>query len=54
MLLVKVAMLLVLVTPSTQSEPLYIFNELSVVLKCKSPTASELPPPSDDGLLDDI
>ena len=42
------------ITPSTQFAPSYTFNLLADVLKYKSPSASELPPPSVDGLEDDI
>ena len=40
------------VTPACQAEPLYTLSSSSPVLKYKSPSASELPPPSVDGLED--
>ena len=50
MLAPRPAKLPVAVTPPCQAEPLYTLNSLEEVLKYKSPAASELPPPSVDGL----
>ena len=44
------AKLPVAVTPPCQDVPFYTLSSLEEVLKYKSPAASELPPPSVDGL----
>ena len=50
----KPAKLPVAVTPPCHVLPLYTLNSLEEVLKYRSPAASELPPPSCDGLEDAI